>query len=890
MLPPLTHPERVASPSIRGYLFQTVGIARQWVELADDEILLCEGDEDADRFILAGGVVQDVTQYQFKDVGGTVSVRDSAVQESIFNFLRAFHQQSINGRRVRFVFTTSAARARQQTTTSSGASSHNVSLAIDVLKAWQRLPIGTERGNAIAELIEAVRKIVAAARPAPTVDATSTKAHGDYAELEAATGYLDSDATRWTDFIERVDWRLDQGAVRQQVNELEQALALDARTTSLPSRMLAERIVVKVLEASAQDEKNLRVLTRASFADVVSTSSDELSNWTALTKADRLSGWFDEIDTGYPAGEALREQFPRYSVVERARIEAAVVAAHALYEDAEAADRTCSRLFGYIDPDLLTTSEAQTMALDLRNRGIEQPNRPPFSTTGWQRTSDGDEADSQRWLRREGVPVNEEPNKRILGAVRALETVHKSLVDTANVEQLFDCAVRVTTLVEENAGASHPRVDCAWGEVAESLEKVVSVEACLAVEAIRARVWEIAAKVVECPSPRTTPAIEQQMDVLPSWGSPHARGTIGEVLVTLALVEPTRPVLDAIDRLAADDVGSVRYRVIACVGNLARVAPELVWRIANNAIREEALRSVLAVLAGWVLGALCVLDANRGAKLLGCLLNRVGEGDRAKDVHSAAYSLLCDIHLDGDDSRVASALVYECTLRPAEAGADVLLHRVRTSLAAGPIGDDGSASHRQRRRAQNILSLIVEHAKAALAELFSKHPTQMPEDAVSQGRVLVARLDKAAHEIYFASGAFEASQRQDKPEILDPRIRERFLDELAPTIEALAATGVPRVAHPVLQTLEYMLETNPRRAFLMVAAAVEAAKPHGYQFDSLAAGLIVKVCTRVLAEHRALLQEDVAIRDALLDILDVFVAVGWPEAQEITYGLQDIFR
>lgn len=50
------------------------------------------------------------------------------------------------------------------------------------------------------------------------------------------------------------------------------------------------------------------------------------------------------------------------------------------------------------------------------------------------------------------------------------------------------------------------------------------------------------------------------------------------------------------------------------------------------------------------------------------------------------------------------------------------------------------------------------------------------------------------------------------------------------------------------------------------------------------------MCAQFLAEHRALLQEDVAVRDALLDVLDVFVSVGWPQAQEITYGLQDIFR
>src|SRR5688572_1733510 len=74
LLPPLAHPERVAAPSIRGYLYQTIGIALRWVALPADELLLCEGDEDAEHYLVdEQGVVREVTQVQFKDVGGTLS-------------------------------------------------------------------------------------------------------------------------------------------------------------------------------------------------------------------------------------------------------------------------------------------------------------------------------------------------------------------------------------------------------------------------------------------------------------------------------------------------------------------------------------------------------------------------------------------------------------------------------------------------------------------------------------------------------------------------------------------------------------------------------------------------------------------------------------------------
>ena len=46
---------------------------------------------------------------------------------------------------------------------------------------------------------------------------------------------------------------------------------------------------------------------------------------------------------------------------------------------------------------------------------------------------------------------------------------------------------------------------------------------------------------------------------------------------------------------------------------------------------------------------------------------------------------------------------------------------------------------------------------------------------------------------------------------------------------------------------------------------------------------------RYIAEYRPLLQEDQECRVALMEMLDVFVRVGWPNARQLTYRLDDIF-
>lgn len=78
-----------------------------------------------------------------------------------------------------------------------------------------------------------------------------------------------------------------------------------------------------------------------------------------------------------------------------------------------------------------------------------------------------------------------------------------------------------------------------------------------------------------------------------------------------------------------------------------------------------------------------------------------------------------------------------------------------------------------------------------------------------------------------------------------------------------------------------LLDSNcfdPRGVLLRIARTVRASRVNGYQYDSMAANLVVSLVERFLAKYSYLLQEDDECRKAIIEVLDIFVEPGWPGA------------
>lgn len=261
----LLNPRRSAHATIHGYLYQAcLGVLR-WLELRPQEILLCEGDEDLDRFLLGRGAVSE----QVKAYSGGLSLSDRAVLESLGNFLRSYVTlRRDHGETRSFVFTTTAQQKKRKTARG---------LDFDLLAAWQA-------GKRTKTVLTGVRKLL-----------TPKKADKDGAETTEAIAWLGGEPKGWTDFLNAVEWSFDApnlAGVRQRIKN---RLADLEATASLPAETFTERLISHVLRASSQKDPRDRQLDRKALSDLAEAARNDLQSWERTPAAQRLRAVFDEL-------------------------------------------------------------------------------------------------------------------------------------------------------------------------------------------------------------------------------------------------------------------------------------------------------------------------------------------------------------------------------------------------------------------------------------------------------------------------------------------------------------------------------------------------------------------------------------------------------------------
>lgn len=268
-------PDRSAHASLRGYLYQVCLGVQRWLDLADEEILVCEGDEDLDRRILGGGAVFE----QVKDYRGQrLGLGDAAVVKGLRYFLRGYVELRRQGQPGRYVFTTTAEPSRRRD-----------GLDFDLLQKWRA-------GKSTKKTCKEVRKLL------------TGKGAPEWVAEPAA--WLDGEADRWKGFLDAVEWTFeapDLNAVRRRIGE---QIARHPALRLLPREDILERLVGEVLQRSSRKEQADRVLTRTDLDSLADSARAELADWVQ-TQGAPMRRLFEEIrDLDHlltPGTLALRE-------------------------------------------------------------------------------------------------------------------------------------------------------------------------------------------------------------------------------------------------------------------------------------------------------------------------------------------------------------------------------------------------------------------------------------------------------------------------------------------------------------------------------------------------------------------------------------------------------
>lgn len=268
---PLLHrPQRSAHASIRGYLYQACLGALRWLELQPGEVLLCEGDEDLDRYFTSG----ERTLEQVKDVSGNLGV--TVVRETLRNFLLSWVHLRRQNDGVRFVFTSTAEVGKG-------------SPAWPILDGWED-PDGLE-GR-----IDTVRAWV--------IEASGTEE--DQKAVERSLEWLD-EGDGWSEFLGAIEWDLEQSDIDGVRDRILHNLKARSDTQNLPMGVLnlGERLVLEIFRASAEPDATNRKCDAEALQRIIKEAQTDLRQWVGSDEAIRLRKVFEEAEA---LGKLLRRR------------------------------------------------------------------------------------------------------------------------------------------------------------------------------------------------------------------------------------------------------------------------------------------------------------------------------------------------------------------------------------------------------------------------------------------------------------------------------------------------------------------------------------------------------------------------------------------------------
>jgi hypothetical protein len=605
----------------------------------------------------------------------------------------------------------------------------------------------------------------------------------------------------------------------------------------------------------------------------------------------------------------LAAAYPVRPLDDRTRFEAAALAAD-LFAEESARNwwrSLLSRFLSLVPEASLATDEMRAFRLELQEEGRLRGN-PAFVSI---QTGVGSADDiTERFLERDGVDLEREPDRSVRAASRALEDALKPGQMPDTVEGL-DTLWRLTRTLIETIDAAmdhepHPgTLHSSWGAVSNAVERVAhsavydpTAPDQPSLDTILALIERLSASPY--PEPR-----EGQSDGMMGWGNWDVRVYAASSLMELAKrFAGQRPqILDALEACLSDPTPTVRLQVAQSLNGLWDVARERMWALVTHVAEHEDNLGVLGFFISGPLQRLAGADADRAEHLLSAILNRLPESNvsaekRGHDsVEEATGNLVAWLYVKAANQNAGTRVErWANDLVRGDPYFWAMLYALRGVFFFG-YRDNGNAEElKMRGRAQAVLGNVVTAAVAAMstAEPILRDSGRSDADRKAMEALYVAGerlLDQSCNQLYFGSGAFRSpNNEEDGPGLVDVAGKQRFLADYRTILDQIGQNGAARTIHHLIDLYAFLADAAPAVIFDHIAAIlVGPAIEENYHIESLGADALVALVRRYLADYRAVF-EDQDRRARLVAVLELFSSVGWPDALKLLYELPDLLR
>ncbi len=597
-------------------------------------------------------------------------------------------------------------------------------------------------------------------------------------------------------------------------------------------------------------------------------------------------------DTRKDAIDLISAYYDQFTDEERQKIES--MAINATFKDfacsEESRQRFLQRLFGTIGRDRLSTDEAR--AAVETGSPEDEVNRRIFKLTVSTMTPlENYWMDEQTRLDPATVRMTE-----MMDEVK--KELHLEINDRDEPDELgraMAVLVSLKTEIDETTAIDETLIDRAEGVFMQGVHKLVN-SSLISKETPDQTIETILGWIeFGCTTshPRVDNDTEPNFEKFPSWGSPSARIEAAELTLDLTLkrAEAYPRLQRIIDQMLTDPHPAVRMNTAVRLIRIWDIDRPGFWAKASNLIATEDNRAVLDNFIVQVLSTVVWHGGERQvADLVLPLLDSLEEND---DRNKAIRPHLIQMNLQfwmkfgfADAKERVDAWIakpIDCENEICEA-----IRWLRNTCTAGLRGAAEFELVKQRGQAISLFTEVVEKAGRELVALGTLSNLDNAQIARAQSAIQI--IDTACQQLYFGSGAFSNQNSQDnQPEMTAENMRV-FLAEITSVLRTIGEHGGPHTIHYLIQLLEYLIEADPRGVFDLIASTIlRGNSDRGYQSEFLAADLVVKLVGRYLADHKEIF-DDSQRRLALIDILETFVAAGWPAVRRLIYRLPELLQ
>lgn len=614
----------------------------------------------------------------------------------------------------------------------------------------------------------------------------------------------------------------------------------------------------------------------------------------ALTPLLRAVPLLASDETADLASEFMAKVYPQLSGDERATSEASIMRIPTMATDAEGMKRlegTRDNFIRALDAALIATEAVKQRRAELDERGVADGVTPTRRARGgWVHDLDDDELD--RMLGRTPNPHTKALNELSQQARTQLGALTASNLTQPGAGQVLDLIAELKAALAAHAPADQERQDTVNNEIISASSLLV----CSPLFTADSPEWPQLRQDIVAGTGLGAPVVGNEADDdIADGGVVHATGlriTAAQALMAVVSKENDTAQLltlqELIRALARDTAAPVRMSVAGNVHLLAK-DPAFAWEIIDHFVEDEADPQVLQGLVNSV-GRFRWVEPGRATAAIMSLYSRCKDSGN-KSLRQAAAIHVALLYADQGRAEAKQALT-ELIDHPVERYDELerVIVYLRERLVHGISEPANVAARDQRLRTTQLIQEVLSRLTNGVSAWRLQHGNQPASELTDQDRdelkAYRTNIDNIGMQVYFASGAFD--EKNSKGGLSDAA-KARFIEEQHALIEQVVATGEVRSAYQFIEMALAYQDIDPIWALKLVETAVAASVAFGAAYESLVASAIATFVKQFIARHRHYLR-DKANQASLMNILDAFVDVGWPEAINLTQDLEEIFR